>query len=207
MGGERHNIIMGTFKAVLIVISAVMIELGGGENLYWKPNSNWGNPDNWAKGRVPSCGDSASFKTVSLCTSFSSWVYFCCSFHEYFYTRFLLIQLFTLILTPPWVALSCLKMASLCWGLLLLSSSLQVLNVQVRLLVILVVRVGICIYFLYDAVAGDAQPMAATVVSMLWFGSRPSALKSNHNCHTLLNILMCTEWVCGRSYRLLGVLW
>ena len=57
---------METYKAVLIVISALMVELGGGEDLYWKPNSNWGNPDNWALGRAPSCGDIASFKTVRI---------------------------------------------------------------------------------------------------------------------------------------------
>lgn len=51
---------------VLLVVSALMLDLSGGEDYYWKPNSNWNNPSNWALGRVPSCGDNVSLSAVSI---------------------------------------------------------------------------------------------------------------------------------------------
>ena len=61
---------MGARKPVLILVTALLVQLGGGNDLYWNPNSNWGNPDNWALGRVPGCGDSASLSAVSLSGSY-----------------------------------------------------------------------------------------------------------------------------------------
>lgn len=47
--------------SVLIVL---FLEMAGGKNLYWQPNSNWGNPSNWALGRIPGCNDAVSLDLV-----------------------------------------------------------------------------------------------------------------------------------------------
>ena len=49
-----------------IIVLAVILELAGGRDLYWQPNSNWDNPTNWRLGRVPNCGDSVSLTSVRI---------------------------------------------------------------------------------------------------------------------------------------------
>lgn len=50
----------------VLMVATLLIQLGGGKDLYWKPNSNWGNPNNWASGRVPACGESVSLQNVRV---------------------------------------------------------------------------------------------------------------------------------------------
>jgi len=53
---------MEGWKIFLLV--ALTAPLSGGKDLVWKPNSNWGNPNNWASGSVPACGESVSLRNV-----------------------------------------------------------------------------------------------------------------------------------------------
>ena len=53
-----------TLSAPVLMVSFLLLELAGGKDLYWQPNSNWGSPDNWALGRIPACGDRVSFASV-----------------------------------------------------------------------------------------------------------------------------------------------
>ena len=48
----------------MFLLVALLAPLGGGKDLVWKPNSNWGNPNNWASGNVPDCGESVSLRNV-----------------------------------------------------------------------------------------------------------------------------------------------
>lgn len=60
----RKTTVMNSGLAVLIV-SLLLLQIAGGRDLYWQPNSNWGTPSNWALGRVP-CGDVASLASVCI---------------------------------------------------------------------------------------------------------------------------------------------
>ena len=51
-------------SASVFVALCLFLQLAGGKDLYWQPNSNWGNPSNWALGRVPNCKDDASLTSV-----------------------------------------------------------------------------------------------------------------------------------------------
>lgn len=52
---------MNSAPAVLLVL---FLQMAGGRDLYWQPNSNWGNPSNWALGRIPGCNDAVSLDLV-----------------------------------------------------------------------------------------------------------------------------------------------
>lgn len=54
-----------TVSAPAVLVSCLLLELAGGKDLYWQPNSNWGSPANWALGRVPACNHRVSFASVS----------------------------------------------------------------------------------------------------------------------------------------------
>ncbi len=53
-----------TISAPVLIVSCLLLQLAGGKDLYWQPNSNWGTPSNWALGRIPTCGDKASLASV-----------------------------------------------------------------------------------------------------------------------------------------------
>ena len=49
---------------LLVAGAAFCLPLVGSEDLYWKPNTDWNNPNNWKLGRVPCEGDVADFSSV-----------------------------------------------------------------------------------------------------------------------------------------------
>ena len=54
---------MWRYCAVLLVVS---LRLAGTTDLYWRPNSDWMTPKNWALGYVPCEGETADLSSVSL---------------------------------------------------------------------------------------------------------------------------------------------
>ena len=47
-------------RGTYLLVATVLVQLTGGEDLYWVHNTNWDEPSNWALGRVPCGGDAVS---------------------------------------------------------------------------------------------------------------------------------------------------
>ena len=53
-------------KYLLFAVAVIYCSAAVGQRpLYWQPNSNWDNPENWNLGRRPCGGDVVSFKKVA----------------------------------------------------------------------------------------------------------------------------------------------
>jgi hypothetical protein len=48
----------------VLAVAVFCLPLAGSEDLYWRPNTDWINPNNWKHGRVPCEGDVADFSSV-----------------------------------------------------------------------------------------------------------------------------------------------
>ena len=51
-------------KAFSLLVTTLLVQLGGGKDVYWVHNTNWDNPSNWALGRVPCGGDNVMVSSV-----------------------------------------------------------------------------------------------------------------------------------------------
>ena len=48
-----------------VIVTVLCLHLAGTEDLYWKPNTDWSIPSNWALGRAPCEADVADLSGVS----------------------------------------------------------------------------------------------------------------------------------------------
>ena len=49
---------------LLAVVAVLCLRLAGSEDLYWRPNTDWNNANNWKLGRTPCKGDVADLSSV-----------------------------------------------------------------------------------------------------------------------------------------------
>ena len=52
-------------KRGALLLTIFLVQLVQGDDLYWRPNSNWNNPSNWKLGRVP-CGNDIATVRIYL---------------------------------------------------------------------------------------------------------------------------------------------